>query len=30
DGRATLKLKDGSEAPVSRTYARELREKGWI
>ncbi|MFC3079345.1 LytTR family DNA-binding domain-containing protein [Phenylobacterium terrae] len=30
DGRATLTLKDGSEVPVSRTYARELREKGWI
>ena len=30
DGRATLKLKDGVEAPVSRTYAGLLREKGWI
>ena len=30
DGRATLTLKDGSEVPVSRTYARLLREKGWI
>lgn len=30
DGRATLTLKDGSEVPVSRTYARILREKGWI
>jgi hypothetical protein len=30
DGRATLTLKDGAEVPVSRTYARELREKGWI
>lgn len=30
DGRATLTLKDGSEVPVSRTYARELREMGWI
>ena len=30
DGRATLTLKDGAEAPVSRTYARLLREKGWI
>jgi hypothetical protein len=29
DGRATLKLKDGTEAPVSRTYARALREAGW-
>jgi hypothetical protein len=30
DGRATLKLKDGAEVPVSRTYARLLRERGWI
>jgi hypothetical protein len=30
DGRATLTLKDGAEAPVSRTYARLLRERGWI
>jgi hypothetical protein len=30
DGRATLTLKDGSEAPVSRTYAGLLRERGWI
>jgi len=30
DGRATLTLKDGAEAPVSRTYAGLLREKGWI
>ena len=30
DGRATLTLKDGAEVPVSRTYAGELREKGWI
>ena len=30
DGRATLTLKDGSEVPVSRTYAGNLREKGWI
>ncbi|WP_374467718.1 LytTR family DNA-binding domain-containing protein [Phenylobacterium sp.] len=30
DGRATLKLKDGAEVPVSRTYAGELRAKGWI
>lgn len=30
EGRATLTLKDGCEVPVSRTYARELREKGWI
>ena len=30
DGRATLTLKDGAEVPVSRTYAAQLREKGWI
>jgi len=30
DGRATLTLKDGAEAPVSRTHARLLRERGWI
>ena len=30
DGRATLTLKDGTEAPVSRTYAAELRRRGWI
>jgi hypothetical protein len=30
DGRATLTLKDGSQVPVSRTYARRLREQGWI
>jgi len=30
DGRAVLTLKDGSEVPVSRTYAGMLREKGWI
>lgn len=30
DGRAILTLKDGSEVPVSRTYARVLRERGWI
>lgn len=30
DGRATLTLKDGAEVPVSRTYARLLREKNWI
>ncbi len=29
DGRAVLKLKNGAEAPVSRTYARALREAGW-
>lgn len=30
DGRATLTLKDGSQVPVSRTYARNLRERNWI
>jgi hypothetical protein len=30
NGRATLKLKGDVEAPVSRTYARALREAGWI
>ena len=30
DGRATLVLKDGSEAPVSRSYAPALREAGWF
>jgi hypothetical protein len=29
DGRATLTLKNGVEAPVSRAYARGLREAGW-
>ena len=30
DGRATLLLKDGSEAPVSRTHAKALRQAGWL
>ena len=30
DGRATLTLKDGAQVPVSRTYARVLRQKGWF
>jgi hypothetical protein len=30
DGRATLTLKDGAQVPVSRTYARVLRERRWI
>jgi hypothetical protein len=30
DGRATLNLKTGAVAPVSRTYARALREAGWF
>ena len=29
DGRATLTLKDGAEVPVSRTYARLLRQARW-
>jgi len=29
DGRATLTLANGVEAPVSRAYARSLREAGW-
>lgn len=30
DGRAILTLKDGSKVPVSRTYAKVIRERGWI
>jgi hypothetical protein len=30
DGRAVLTLKGGVEAPVSRAYARALREAGWF
>lgn len=30
DGRATLTLKDGAQVPVSRTYAGQLRDRGWI
>jgi hypothetical protein len=30
DGRATLTLTDGATVPVSRAYARALRESGWI
>ena len=30
DGRAVLTLKDGSAVPVSRTYAKALRDRGWI
>jgi hypothetical protein len=30
DGRATLILPSDAEAPVSRTYARALREAGWF
>jgi len=29
DGRMTLKLVNGVEAPVSRTYARAVRDAGW-
>ena len=29
DGRATLILKDGARAPVSRTFSRILRAEGW-
>ncbi len=29
DGRATLEIKGGSRAPVSRAYARALRKAGW-
>lgn len=30
DGRATIVLPSAKEAPVSRTYARALREAGWL
>ena len=30
DGRATIVLPNGKEAPVSRTYARALRKAGWL
>ena len=30
DGRATLTLKDGAEVPVSRGFAKQLREAGWF
>jgi DNA-binding LytR/AlgR family response regulator len=30
DGRGTLVLADGTEAPVSRTYYPALREAGWF
>ena len=30
DGRAVLTLKNGVKAPVSRTYAKILRDKGWF
>jgi DNA-binding LytR/AlgR family response regulator len=30
NGRLALVLKNGTEAPVSRGYASELREAGWL
>lgn len=30
DGRATLRLKGGVEAPVSRAYSKALRDAGWF
>ena len=30
DGRATIRLKDGAEVPVSRTFVRALRQSGWF
>ena len=30
DGRAILTLKDGGKVPVSRTYAKIIRDRGWI
>jgi hypothetical protein len=30
DGRATLTLKDGARVPVSRAYAKALRDSGWL
>jgi hypothetical protein len=30
DGRGVLRLKDGAEVPVSRTYVRALRQAGWF
>jgi hypothetical protein len=30
DGRAVLRLRNGEEAPVSRTYAKALRTAGWF
>ena len=29
DGRVTLKLKSGVEAPVSRTYQKAVKDAGW-
>ncbi len=30
DGRVTLKLKSGAEAPVSRTYVKAVKDAGWL
>lgn len=30
DGKVTLKLKSGAEAPVSRTYLKAIRDAGWL
>lgn len=30
DGRVTLKLKSGAEAPVSRTYLKAAKDAGWL
>lgn len=30
NGRMTLRLTNGVDAPVSRTYAPKLREAGWV
>jgi len=30
DGKVTLKLKSGAEAPVSRTYQKAVKEAGWL
>ncbi len=30
DGKVTLKLKSGAEAPVSRTYAKAVKDAGWL
>ena len=30
DGRLTLKLKSGAEAPVSRTFAKTVKDAGWL
>ena len=30
NGRIVLALKSGVEAPVSRTYAKAVREAGWV